>query len=48
MYDERTRSLRTDGLFSGYDGLGLMHSDMDFTPKPETGEEQKSPVGLTN
>ena len=34
MYDERMRSLQTDGLSSGYDGLGLMHSDMDLTSSP--------------
>ena len=33
MYDERMTSLRTDGLSSGYDGPGLMHSDMDLTPR---------------
>ena len=33
-YDERMASLRTDGLSSGYDGPGLVHSDMDFTPLP--------------
>ena len=30
MYDERMRSHRTDGLSSGYDGLGLMHSETDL------------------
>ena len=34
MRDERKASLRTDGLFFGYDGLGLVHSDMDFIPSP--------------
>ena len=34
MYDERLASLRADGLSSGYDYPGLVHSDMDFTPSP--------------
>ena len=29
MYEERMTSLRTDGLSSGYDCPGLVHSDMD-------------------
>ena len=32
MYDKRIPSLRNDGFFSGYDGPGMTHSDMDFTP----------------
>ena len=42
MYDERMRSLRTDGLSSGYDGLGLMHSGMDFTPSPRQEKSEKA------
>ena len=42
MYDERMRSLRTDGLSSGYDGLGLMHSDMDFTSSPRQEKSKKA------
>ena len=34
MYDERMASLRTDGLSSGFDQPGLIHSDTDFTPSP--------------
>ena len=39
MYDERMRSLRTDGLSSGYDGL---YSDMDFTPSPRQEKSKKA------
>ena len=42
MYDECMRSLRTDGLSSGYDGLGLMNSDMDFTPSPRQEKSKKA------
>ena len=42
MYDERIRSLRTDGLSSGHDGLGFMHSDMDFTPSPRQDKSKKA------
>ena len=42
MYDERTTSLRTDELSSGYDGPGLMHSDMEFTPSPRQEESKKA------
>ena len=42
LYDERMRSLRTDGLSSGYDGLGLMHSDMDSTPSPRQEKSKKA------
>ena len=45
MYDERMRSLQTDGLFSGYDGLGLMHSDVDFTPSPS---QEKNKIALSD
>ena len=41
MYDERMRWLRTDGFSSGYDGLGLMNSDMDFTPSPRQEKSSK-------
>ena len=34
MYDKRMASLRADGLSSGFDHRGLMHSDTDFTPSP--------------
>ena len=34
LYDERMTSLRTDGLSCGYDGPGLMHSDIGSTPSP--------------
>ena len=30
LYDERIMLLRTDGLSSGFDQPGLMHSDTDF------------------
>ena len=42
MYDERMRLLRTDGLSSGYDGLGLKHSDMDFTSSPRQEKSKKA------
>ena len=42
MYDERKRSLQTDGLSSGYEGLGLMHSDMDFTSSPRQEKSKKA------
>ena len=42
MYDERMTSLQTDGLSSGYDGPGLMHSDMDFTPSPTQEKSKKA------
>ena len=42
MYDERMRSVRTEGLSSGYDGLGLMHLDMDFTPSPRQEKSKKA------
>ena len=42
MYDEHMRSLQTDGLPSGYDGPGLMHSDMDFTPSPRQKKSKKA------
>ena len=45
MYDERMTSLRNDGLSSGYDGPGLMHSDMDFTPSPR---QEKSKRALSD
>ena len=31
-----------DGLSSGYDGLWLMHSDMDFTPSPRQEKNKKA------
>ena len=42
MYDERMRSLRTDILSSGYDGPGLVHSDMDFKPSPRHEKSKKA------
>ena len=42
MYDERMMSLRTDGLSSGYDFPGLMHSDMVFTPSPRQEKNKKA------
>ena len=42
MYDERMASLRTDGLSSGYEGPGLMHSDIDFTPSPRQEKSKKA------
>ena len=35
-------SLRNDGLSSGYDGPGLMHSDIDFTPSPRHYKSKKA------
>ena len=48
MYDERMRSLRTDVLSSGYDSLGLMHSDMDFTPSPRQEKSKKALLDSPN
>ena len=45
MHDERMTCLRIDGLSSGYDGPGLMHSDMDFTPGPR---QEKSREALSD
>ena len=42
MYDERMASLRTDGLSSGFDHPGLMHSDTDFTPNPRQEKVKKA------
>ena len=42
MYDERMTSPRIDGLCSGYDGLGLVHPDMDFTPSPRQEKSKKA------
>ena len=42
MYDERMRSLQTAVFSSGYDSLGLMHSDMDFTPSPRQEKSKKA------
>ena len=42
MYDERMRSLRTDGLSSGYDSPGLMHSEMDLTLNPRQEKSKKA------
>ena len=42
MYDERMTSLRINGLSSGYDGPGLMHSDMDFAPSPRQEKSKKA------
>ena len=46
MYHERIKSLRTEGLFSGFDHPGLVHSDTDFTPSPrqEKGKKAMSSV----
>ena len=41
-YDERMTSLRTDGLPSGYDVPGLMHSESDFTPSPRQEKSKKA------
>ena len=35
-------SPRTDGLSSEYDGPGLLHSDMDFTPSPRQEKSKKA------
>ena len=45
MYDERMASLRTDGLSSGFEHPGLMHSDTDFTPSPR---QEKSKKAMSN
>ena len=42
MYDERMTSLRTDELSSGYDGPGLVHSSMDFTPSTRREKSKKA------
>ena len=42
LYDERMRSLRTDGLSSGYYGPDLMQLDMDFTPSPRQERSKKA------
>ena len=42
MYDERMKSLRTDGLSPVYDGLWLMHSDLDFTSSPRQEKSKKA------
>ena len=34
--------LRTVGLSSGYDGTGLMHSVLDFTPSPRLERSKKA------
>ena len=36
------RSLRAEGSYFGYDGLGLMHSDMNFTPSPRQEKSNKA------
>ena len=41
-YDERMASLRIDGLSSGCDHLGLVHSDRDFTPSPRQEKNKKA------
>ena len=48
MYDERKTSLRTDELCSGYDGTGLMHSNMDFAPSPRQERSKKALSWLAN
>ena len=45
IHDESMRSLPTDGLSSGYDGPGLMHSDMGFTSSPR---QEKSKNALSD
>ena len=35
-------SFRTDGLSTGYDGQGLVHSDMDFTLSPRQEKSKKA------
>ena len=41
MCDRRMTSLRTDVSSSGYDGPGLMHSDMVLTPSPRQVKSKK-------
>ena len=36
------KKLRNDGLSSGYDGPGLMHSGIDFTPSPRQEKSKKA------
>ena len=45
MYDEHMASLQTDGLSSGFDHPGLLHSDTDFTPSPR---QEKSKKAMSN
>ena len=45
MYDERMASLRIDGLSSGIDHPGLVHSDVDFTHSPR---QEKCNKALSN
>ena len=47
LYDERMMSLRTDGLSSGLDHPGIMHSDTDFTPSPRQEKNKKAMSGIT-
>ena len=42
MYHERIKSLRTEGLSSGFDHPGLVHSDTDFTPSPRQEKGKKA------
>ena len=42
LYDKRMASLRRDGLSSGFDHPGLMHTDMDFTPSPRQEKSKKA------
>ena len=42
LYDERKKSLRTEGLSSSYDHPGLVHSDVDFTPSPRHDKNKKA------
>ena len=45
LYNERTMSLRTEGLSPSYGHTGLVHSDVGFTPSPR---HEKSKKALSN
>ena len=48
LYDKHMKSLRTDGLLSGFfDHPGRMHSDTDFTPSPRQEKSKKAMSNLT-
>ena len=42
LYDERTRSLQTEGLSSSYDHPEIAHPDVDLTPCPRNDKSRKA------